>query len=150
MAGRGPDATKAWNFLGHFREEGIGDKWKTMPQWFRENGFYTVGAGKMFHPGLPPNFDVPQSWQRMYFPGCVHGSTTYFPGMEHGWPIADPNVTTLTCLAQSGCEGQAIVASDPATEAWCALNTSLLTKPLFKAVHLDAQHLFGFAAAALG
>jgi hypothetical protein len=101
-----------------------------MPQWFRENGFYTVGAGKMFHPGLPPNFDVPQSWQRMYFPGCVHGSTTYFPGMEHGWPIADPNVTTLTCLAQSGCEGQAIVASDPATEAWCALNTSLLTKPL--------------------
>jgi len=126
MTGRRPDATKAWNFLDHFREEGIGDKWKTMPQWFRENGFFTVGSGKLFHPALPPNFDVPHSWQRMYYPGCNTGEKM------NGWDVADPNVTTLTCLAQSGCEAQAIVAgdSDPANQTWCSLNTSLLKNPL--------------------
>ena len=99
--------------MDHFREEGIGDKWKTMPQWFRENGFFTVGSGKLFHPALPPNFDVPHSWQRMYYPGCTTGEKM------NGWDVADPNVTTLTCLAQSGCEAQAIVAGDglpPPTE----------------------------------
>jgi hypothetical protein len=60
----------------------------------------------------------------MYFPGCTHGEKMY------GWDVADSNVTTLTCLAQSGCEAQAIVASDLAAEAWCALNTSLLKHPL--------------------
>jgi hypothetical protein len=50
----------------------------------------------------------------------------------NGWDIADPNVWTLTCLAQSGCEAQAIVAgdSDPANRTWCSLNTSLLKNPL--------------------
>lgn len=97
-----------------------------MPQWFRENGFFTVGSGKLFHPALPPNFDVPHSWQRMYYPGCNTGEKM------NGWDVADPNVTTLTCLAQSGCEAQAIVAgdSDPANQTWCSLNTSLLKNPL--------------------
>ena len=47
MTGRRPDATQAWSFMDHFREEGVGDKWISMPQWFRLNGFYTSGAGKL-------------------------------------------------------------------------------------------------------
>ena len=47
MTGRRPDATQAWSFMDHFREVGVGDKWISMPQWFRLNGFYTSGAGKL-------------------------------------------------------------------------------------------------------
>ena len=33
--------------MDHFREEGVGDRWISMPEWFRLNGFYTSGTGKM-------------------------------------------------------------------------------------------------------
>ena len=29
LTGRRPDATKAWSFMNHFREEGVGDQWKS-------------------------------------------------------------------------------------------------------------------------
>ena len=45
--GRRPDATQCWSFMDHFREEGVGDRWISMPEWFRLNGFYTSGTGKM-------------------------------------------------------------------------------------------------------
>jgi iduronate 2-sulfatase len=48
MTGRRPDATKCWSFLDHFREEGVGDSWVAMPEWFRVNGYGTTGCGKLF------------------------------------------------------------------------------------------------------
>ena len=64
LTGRRPDTTKSWNFVDHFREQGIGADWQSLPQVFKEaNLNYTVvGTGKVFHPHLPPNFDVPLSW----------------------------------------------------------------------------------------
>jgi len=59
-AGRRPSVTKAWNFIDHFRLEG--PDWISMPQHFKEHGFFTQGAGKTFHPHLPPDFDGAQSW----------------------------------------------------------------------------------------
>ena len=47
MTGRRPDATKCWSFLDHFREEGVGDSWVSMPEWFRVNGYGTTGCGKL-------------------------------------------------------------------------------------------------------
>jgi len=35
MTGRRPDTTKAWNFIDHFREPGVGADWKTLPQVFK-------------------------------------------------------------------------------------------------------------------
>ena len=60
MSGRAPDTTKAWNFLDHFRE--TGPSWTTLPEHFKKHGYYTGGSGKLFHPGLPPNEDNPNSW----------------------------------------------------------------------------------------
>ncbi|KAJ1446188.1 alkaline-phosphatase-like protein [Pelagophyceae sp. CCMP2097] len=62
LSGRRPDATKAWQFRDHFREEGVGDGWTALPEAFRKAGFLTFGAGKVYHPGLPPNWDWPKSW----------------------------------------------------------------------------------------
>lgn len=62
MSGRRPDATKVYNFNNHFREAGVGSNWTALPEHFKNNGYLVTGAGKLFHPGVPPNFDQPRSW----------------------------------------------------------------------------------------
>lgn len=83
MSGRRPDRTHAWDFEHHcksrsslsgcstwplvtlvgtaVREPGIGHNWTSLPQSFKQAGYFTTGVGKLFHPGLPPNFDT-ESW----------------------------------------------------------------------------------------
>ena len=56
MSGRRPDATQAFSFVDHFRECGVGDKWSSFPQYFRDRGYTVLGVGKLLHPGLPPSF----------------------------------------------------------------------------------------------
>mmetsp|Transcript_644 Transcript_644/g.1539 ORF Transcript_644/g.1539 Transcript_644/m.1539 type:complete len:562 (+) Transcript_644:62-1747(+) len=62
MSGRLPDTTRVWNFIDHFREEGVGDKWQSLPQFFKERGYHTAVAGKVYHVDQPPNSDYPLSW----------------------------------------------------------------------------------------
>ena len=59
MTGRRPDRTQCWNFIDNFRE--VGPDWISMPQYFKQNGYFTSGVGKLYHPDLPPNGDPP-SW----------------------------------------------------------------------------------------
>mmetsp|Transcript_23442 Transcript_23442/g.72095 ORF Transcript_23442/g.72095 Transcript_23442/m.72095 type:complete len:559 (+) Transcript_23442:31-1707(+) len=60
LTGRAPVTTKAWQFRDDFRE--VGPQWTTLPQAFKKAGYTTVGAGKVFHPGLPADWDMPFSW----------------------------------------------------------------------------------------
>lgn len=52
MTGRRPDTTMAWSFTNDFRTPGkdgrpaTGANWTTMPQWFKKNGYITLGGGK--------------------------------------------------------------------------------------------------------
>lgn len=62
MTGRRPDATKAYSFEDHFREFDVGNQWLSLPQAFKARGYNTFGAGKLFHEGVPPNYDLPYSW----------------------------------------------------------------------------------------
>lgn len=48
------------NFVNSFRETGA--NWTSLPQAFKEQGYYTTSVGKVFHPRLPPDFDFPKSW----------------------------------------------------------------------------------------
>jgi iduronate 2-sulfatase len=48
------------DFVNHFRE--VGPDWTTLPGLFKASGYNVVGAGKSFHPDLPPNNDLPYSW----------------------------------------------------------------------------------------
>jgi hypothetical protein len=76
MSGRRPDTTRVWNFQDHFREEGVGDQWRSMPEFFKDQGYITMGSGKLFHPTVPPDNDNPKSWstdQRYYSPQCMPG-----------------------------------------------------------------------------
>jgi len=70
------------SFTNDFRTPGkdgrpaTGANWTSMPEYFKQNGYITLGGGKTYHPGLPPNYDEPLSWSQElpYFPfnevGC--------------------------------------------------------------------------------
>lgn len=64
LTGRRPDTLRVWDLRRHFRETFPGIV--TLPQHFKENGYTTVGLGKLFHNesgGKPPYpFKDPPSW----------------------------------------------------------------------------------------
>ena len=56
MTGMRPDSTKVYDLVTHFRTA-LPDA-VTLPQLFKENGYFVRGLGKIYHGG----FDDPQSW----------------------------------------------------------------------------------------
>jgi arylsulfatase A-like enzyme len=56
LTGLRPDSTKVYDLVTHFRN--TAPDAISLPQHFRENGYYAVGMGKIFHPG----FDDPKAW----------------------------------------------------------------------------------------
>ena len=51
LSGRRPDRTTAISFLKTFRERPGGTSWVAMPQLFKELGWWTSAAGKIYHDG---------------------------------------------------------------------------------------------------
>ena len=58
--GRRPDTTKVYNLHDYAREVGC-ETCKTIPQLFKDAGYFTLGTGKVFHDGLASNFSDPVS-----------------------------------------------------------------------------------------
>jgi iduronate 2-sulfatase len=56
LTGTRPDTTKVWDLVTHFRDA-LPDV-VTLPQHFKQNGYFVQGMGKIFHPG----YDDPRSW----------------------------------------------------------------------------------------
>jgi arylsulfatase A-like enzyme len=56
LTGTRPDTTKVWDLVTHFRDA-LPDV-VTLPQNFRQNGYFVQGIGKIYHPG----YDDPRSW----------------------------------------------------------------------------------------
>lgn len=51
LTGRRPDSTRVWDLKTQFRESmPAGANVRTLPQYFREQGYWTAGMGKVFHP----------------------------------------------------------------------------------------------------
>eukprot|EP00054_Salpingoeca_dolichothecata_P020697 m.131034 g.131034 ORF g.131034 m.131034 type:complete len:279 (-) comp23715_c0_seq12:2430-3266(-) len=71
MSGRRPDRTRCWDFHWNFRDgpagPSSGSNWTSLPEYFKNHGFFTSGVGKTFHPNVPPNFDFPRSWNEPCF-----------------------------------------------------------------------------------
>jgi len=56
LTGTRPDTTKVWDLVTHFRDALPGVV--TLPQHFKQHGYFAQGIGKIYHPG----FDDPASW----------------------------------------------------------------------------------------
>ncbi len=74
LTGRYPDQTRALTLEEHFREA-LPDA-VTLPQHFRDHGYYTVRIGKIFHQGVPDEIgtdglDDPRSWDLVINPKGV-------------------------------------------------------------------------------
>ncbi len=176
MSGRRPDATQAYSFLDHFREQGVGDRWTSFPQYFRDRGFTVLGVGKLFHPGLPPSFDAEKSFTRFVWPSGTPGwAVNKWNGSKsashctpiccnatvNGWPVHDATrVSNVQCIEGYGglgpftCgndTGAVVEASDPESTSsaqWCAVDRSKLTSPMVDDITTaTAQHFLEAVAA---
>ncbi|MCH2169534.1 sulfatase [Myxococcota bacterium] len=71
LTGLYPDQTGVVSNTGDFRQR-LPDL-QTLPQWFRNQGYFTARVGKIFHANVPrdigtPGEDDPQSWDRAVDP----------------------------------------------------------------------------------
>ncbi|XP_046381440.2 iduronate 2-sulfatase-like [Haliotis rufescens] len=65
LTGRRPDTTHVYDLQVYWRV--VGGNFTTIPQYFKENGYRTIGSGKIFHPGHASNYNDPISWTDPYF-----------------------------------------------------------------------------------
>ena len=103
LTGRRPDTTHTYGFAHYFRT--YSGNFTTIPQYFKERGYRSVGAGKVFHPGVPSGGDDPISWTDPYYhaPNFNHWEM----GSNHSWyavseaertatPLPDDQITQYT------------------------------------------------------
>ncbi|KAH8252178.1 hypothetical protein KR026_010524 [Drosophila bipectinata] len=67
LTGRRPDTLHLYDFYSYWRT--FSGNFTTLPQYFKEHGYYTYSCGKVFHPGLSSNNtdDYPLSWSAPAF-----------------------------------------------------------------------------------
>ena len=66
LTGRRPDTTHVWDLVTYWRNSG--GNFTTIPQYFKDHGYISVGMGKVFHPGeAASGHDDPISWSEKYF-----------------------------------------------------------------------------------
>ncbi|HCO68362.1 MAG TPA: iduronate-2-sulfatase [Dysgonomonas sp.] len=71
LTGMRPDQTNVFNLTASFRDDNPDAQ--TLPELFKNNGYYTARVGKIFHAGVPGDIgrdghDDPQSWMQKYNP----------------------------------------------------------------------------------
>lgn len=134
LTARRPDTNHVWQISGE-------EYWRTftnattIPQYFKDNGYISVGMGKVFHPGAPSGHDdIKYSWSLPYYhspiegeygPGNHTSSSWAFEGFEDNQlpdgQIADNALQTIRQLKQNKTNGE--------------------TKPFFLAVGFHKPHL---------
>ncbi|KAL4229854.1 hypothetical protein ACF0H5_010246 [Mactra antiquata] len=85
LTGRRPDTTRVYDLDHYFRHTG---NFTTLPQYFKNKGYRSIGMGKIFHPGHASGHDDPLSWSEPFFHGVRH-----FESNSHSWlAVPDANL----------------------------------------------------------
>ncbi|ELU17681.1 hypothetical protein CAPTEDRAFT_166110 [Capitella teleta] len=127
LTGRRPDTTRVHDFLHYWRE--TGGNFTTIPQYFKENGYKSVGMGKVFHPGHSSGQDDPISWSEKYF----HADNSHWESRMHN-----------TWLAVNDSEAEQFPLEDMQLAAHAKQTLKRLTnetQPFFLAVGFHRPHL---------
>ncbi|XP_067664348.1 iduronate 2-sulfatase-like [Haliotis asinina] len=64
LTSRRPDTTRVYDCKTYWRSSG--GNFTTLPQYFKENGYRTIGVGKIYHGGKASNNNDPMSWTDPY------------------------------------------------------------------------------------
>lgn len=65
LTGRRPDTTHIYDLKHYWRN--VTGNFTTIPQYFKNRGYTSIGMGKIFHYGEASGHDDPISWSRPYF-----------------------------------------------------------------------------------
>ena len=84
LTGRRPDTTHVYDLDHYWRN--VAGNFTTIPQYFKNHGYKSIGMGKIFHPGHASGHDDPLSWSRKYF----HPHRTDWENNRTSW-IAVPD-----------------------------------------------------------
>ena len=113
LTGRRPDTNHVWRIADD-------QYWRTftnattIPQYFKENGYISIGMGKIFHPGRPNGFDDKNySWSLPYFHGnnkvsshdCWHSFENISESDLRDGQTADKAVETIKQIKQNRTKG---------------------------------------------
>ena len=110
MTGRTPQQTHVYNFESSFRDPGVGPTWVTMPEYFKENGYYVAGGGKIFHPdssGADINND-PKSWDNYYYPNDPEDPKWSCPSTQLYQSVCPNTSTTMDVFFDSQLANEAV------------------------------------------
>ena len=129
LTGRRPDTTRVTDLEHYFRD--IGGNFTTIPQFFKENGYRSIGMGKIFHHGEASGNDDPISWSEEYY-----HATDYYKGNESSW-------RALTFEQSSVYPPQDTLLTQHAISKIRELSTEIQkdNTPFFLAIGLKKPHL---------
>ena len=130
LTGRRPDTTHVYDLIHYFRK--VGGNFTTLPEYFKQNGYVSVGMGKIFHPGPASGFDDPISWSLPYF----HAKSYGWESHEHSWLAVPDNETIDKPLVDAQIADHAIK-----TMKSLAPDAKSGDKPFFLAVGFHKPHL---------
>lgn len=101
LSGRRPDLTRVHWTDRHLRQWAPNRAWLTLPQHFRDAGYYVAAAGKLFHKMADPSSLDPQSWSE---PECVAAYPYYGQGAcpEKPETLLRTFNTTVGCPVEQG------------------------------------------------
>ena len=137
LTSRRPDATKTIDVHYYWREHA--GNFTTLPQYFREHGYITQSAGKVFHPGIVSGHDDDQSfsWSGEPFHPKTHAYMNICPHPD-GSTSAD-----LYCPVKVSEQPGATLPDIESTEFavnWLK-NLNASDKPFFLAVGFHKPHV---------
>ena len=65
LTGQRPDTTRVYDLDTYWRN--AGGNFTNILQYFKDNGYTSIGIEKIFHPGAALGYDDPLSWSTEYF-----------------------------------------------------------------------------------
>ena len=137
LTGRRPDTTKVWDLHTHFRASG--GAFTTLPQYFLQNGWYSMGMGKVFHPVKDPATgladDVGFSWSGPYFRAPAE------PEACEGGHCLGGNMTMCWNENTQEDDGYYVDTANARHGVAIMRNASKSSQPFFIAVGIHRPHL---------
>ena len=129
MTGRHPDTLQIWDLPTHFRDKN--PDIVTLPEHFKQQGYFTQNIGKIFHNWIHEVQGDPQSWS---VPAVMHFANhgrdkAEVEGEVPSSSAVDPNdpiTATYRLVFDAGASAADLVASTPLTESLQGTSTARL------------------------